>query len=253
VRITYLGTGTSMGIPVIGCECEVCSSPNEKNKRLRSSVYVEDSGTAFLIDASPDLRIQALQYNIKRIEAILFTHYHRDHIFGLDDIRGFNIFQRMTIPGFCNKETYNVLRNQFWYLFDDSSIYKSFLPQVELHIVDSEFRLGSLTIAPIEVLHANVTILGFRIGDFAYITDANFVPEESIQKLKGVKVLTLNALRKKPHISHFSIDQAIQTAQSIGAERTFFTHISHDLEHNKTNSVLPAGMQLAYDGLILEI
>ncbi|MFC1562820.1 MBL fold metallo-hydrolase [candidate division KSB1 bacterium] len=253
MKITFLGTGTSLGVPEIGCECEVCNSEDSKNKRLRPSVFVECNEISIIIDTTPDLRIQALKYNVKKIDAILYTHQHADHIFGLDDIRRFNFIQKKSIPCYGNKKTISAVKNAFSYILKNNKKFKYFLPKIDFNVINSNFSIGDVEIIPIEVLHGGLSILGFRIGDFAYLTDCNKIPQSSRKLLSGLKLLVLDALRESNHVAHFSLYEALSEAKLIAAEKTFFTHISHRLEHNSTNKKLPDNIKLAYDGLILEI
>ena len=253
LKITFLGTGTSLGVPEIGCDCEVCTSTDVKNERLRPSVLVECEEISILIDTAPDLRIQALKYKVNKIDAILYTHYHADHIFGLDDIRRFNYLQKKSIPCYGDKKTIKAVKCSFSYILKNDKRFAYFLPKIDFHTINNEFHIRDIKIIPIEVLHGGLSILGFRIGDFAYLTDCNEIPETSRKLLSGLDVLVLDALREKPHIAHFNLAEAVSEAELISAERTFFTHISHDLEHNTTNKQLPENMKLAYDGLVVEL
>ncbi|NVM04408.1 MAG: MBL fold metallo-hydrolase [Candidatus Helarchaeota archaeon] len=253
LKVTFLGTGTSLGVPEIGCKCEVCTSPDMKNKRLRPSVLIEAKEISILIDTTPDLRIQALKYNVNKIDAVLYTHQHADHIFGLDDIRRFNYIQKRAIPCYGSENTIKALMNSFSYILKNDKRFEYFLPKVDFHTINNNFYIRDIEIIPVEVLHGGLSILGFRIGDFAYLTDCNKIPNGSRELLSGLNVLVLDALRKKPHIAHFNLSEAVSEARLIGAERTFFTHISHDLEHNTINKQLPENIKLAYDGLVVEL
>ncbi len=253
MKITFLGTGTSLGVPEIGCNCKVCTSEDIRNKRLRPSVLVEDKEISIIIDTSPDLRMQALNNNVKKIDAILYTHQHADHIFGLDDIRRFNFLQNKSIPCYGNEKTIEFIKTSFSYILKCDERFKYFLPKIDFNIINSKFSIDDIEIIPIEIMHGGLSIFGFRIGDFAYLTDCNKIPESSRHLLSGLKILVLGALRTRSHIAHFSLSEALSEANLIGAEMSFFTHISHKLEHSTINEQLPENIKLAYDGLIIEI
>jgi phosphoribosyl 1,2-cyclic phosphate phosphodiesterase len=254
VRITFLGTGTSQGVPVIACPCAICHSADPKDKRLRSSVLLETERGNIVIDTGPDFRYQMLRHDVRTLDAVLFTHNHKDHIAGLDDVRAYNYFQQQAMDVFASTETEEALRREFKYIFDNAD-YPG-VPQLKLHTVSNQaFEvLGGVQVMPIRVLHYKLEVFGFRVGDFTYITDANYIAPEEIAKIKGSKILVLNALRKEHHISHFTLEEAIDMARQIGAERTYFTHISHQLGfHEEEQQLLPEGMFLSYDGLQLEV
>ena len=251
--ITFLGTGTSTGVPVIGCACRICTSPNPKNKRLRQSVKIESGGRHFLIDTTPDLRLQLLRDPMPRLDFILFTHSHSDHMMGLDDIRPFNFRQREPIHAFANPMTAKAIRRAFHYIWGDSQAGGG-KPQLELHEVEEPFTHQGVEIIPIPVSHGDWTILGFRIGAFAYITDTNGIPPESMRLLEGVKILALDGLRPSPpHPTHFTIDEAIAAGRSVGASTTYLMHLTHDVDHDALGATLPEGFKLAYDGLVLHV
>ncbi len=253
MRITFLGTGTSTGVPVIGCRCRVCTSTNPKNTRLRQSVAIESNGKHFLIDTTPDLRFQLLQHPIPRLDFILFTHSHSDHLMGLDDIRPFNFRQREVVHAFANANTEKAVRRAFSYIWDDSQIGGG-KPQLEVHAVEEPFTHEGIEIIPIPVTHGNWTILGYRIGNFAYITDTNGIPDASMKLLEGVEMLALDGLRAAPrHPTHFTIGEAVEVAQRIGARETWLIHLTHEVEHDEVEATLPVGVRLAYDGLVLEV
>lgn len=251
--VTFLGTGTSTGVPVVGCGCRVCTSGEPKNQRLRQSVKIETNGKHFLIDTTPDLRLQLLRDPIPRLDFILFTHSHSDHLMGLDDIRPFNFRQREPIHAFANEWTARAIRRAFSYIWNDTQIGGG-KPQLELHEVAAPFTHKGIAITPIPVSHGEWTILGYRIGDFAYITDTNGIPDASMKLLEGVEVLAIDGLRPAPpHPTHFTIDQAIDAARRIGAKKTWLIHLTHDIDHASFEKTLPEDVHLAYDGLRLQV
>jgi phosphoribosyl 1,2-cyclic phosphate phosphodiesterase len=249
LKITLLGTGTSQGVPVIGCGCEICRSLDYRDKRLRSSVHVEVNGVSFVIDTGPDFRQQMLREGIQRLDAVVFTHSHKDHTAGLDDVRAYNFKQNMDMPVYGLRQVLDQLKVEFAYVFTEKK-YPG-IPQLKLHdLTETEFEIHGIKITPLPVIHLKLPVLGFRIGSFAYITDANEIPDKTYQKLKGIEVLVLNALQHEKHISHFNLEEAIQVAQKVGANKTYFTHISHKLGLHKTvEKELPANIYLGYDGL----
>lgn len=253
MKVTFLGTGTSQGVPIIACECEVCISADAKDKRLRSSVLVETENTNFIIDTGPDFRYQMLREGVKKLDAVVFTHEHKDHIAGFDDIRGFNWKTQMPMEVYATPNVEIALKRDFHYAFAEKR-YPG-VPSLNLHVLDNApFSVGDLELTPIEVLHYKLPVFGYRVGDFSYVTDVNFISEEEKHKLKGSKVLVLSALRQSDHISHYSLEQAIEVAQEIGAEQTYFTHMSHQIGlHSEVDAQLPAGMNLAYDRLVVEM
>jgi phosphoribosyl 1,2-cyclic phosphate phosphodiesterase len=266
MRITVLGSGTSSGVPSIGCDCAVCRSTDPRDKRLRPSILIEANGAApspfaervrsILVDTSTDLRAQALANHITRVDAILFTHSHADHVFGLDDVRTYNQRQRETIPCYADERTLGDLRRTFAYVFEPPPQRGGGLPQLALFRIGGPFTLGGLEIVPVPVLHGVLPVLGFRIGAFAYLTDCNAIPDASWPLLTadgGVRTIIIDALRRRPHSTHFSVAEAIAVAERLGVERAYFTHICHDLPHAETSAQLPAGVELAYDGLVLDI
>lgn len=250
---TFLGTGTSQGVPVISCGCKICQSQNPKDKRLRSSLMVEADGKTFVVDSGPDFRQQLLRENVKHLDAIVFTHGHKDHTAGMDDFRPFNYFQQKPMEIYADEAVQQVIRREFSYIFSGAD-YPG-IPQLNFHTIDTKpFNLEGIPVTPISVLHYKLPVLGFRFGDFTYITDANFISETEKKKIRGSKVLVLNALRHEPHISHFTLKEAIALAQELKPGKTYFTHISHQLGlHDEVNKTLPEGMELAYDGLKVEI
>jgi phosphoribosyl 1,2-cyclic phosphate phosphodiesterase len=253
LTITFLGTGTSQGVPVIGCLCEVCKSLDYRDKRLRSSVHISVNNQSFVIDTGPDFRQQMLRENINRLDAIFFTHVHRDHTAGLDDVRAYNFLQNMDMPVYGTQQTLDQLQNDFAYIFEEH--HYPGLPRIDLRPIDDKpFTINNVSVTPLPVMHLKLPVLGFRIGDFSYITDANFISEETYKKLEGTKVLVLNALQQEAHISHFTLQQAIEVAQKIKAEKTYFTHLSHKMGlHVDVSKQLPENIYIACDGLSVKL
>lgn len=253
IRLTFLGTGTSQGVPMIGCECAVCQSPDPRDRRLRSAAMIDDGTTRIVIDSGPDFREQMLRQRVMDIDAILLTHQHTDHIIGLDDVRAFNYFCSKSIPIYATEMVEAVVRKNFDYAF--GAYRYPGVPDIELRTIGSEpFRVGTLTITPIFGRHFRLPVTGFRVGGVAYLTDFNHIDEEELNKLQGLDVFVLNALRHQPHLSHYSLPEAIEIARRVGAKRTYFTHISHQLGlHADEEPLLPEGMFLAYDTLTIEI
>ena len=251
--IKFLGTGTSQGIPVIACDCPICTSPNAKDRRLRSSVLIVLDGKNIVIDTGPDFRYQMLREHVTHLDAVLFTHSHKDHVAGLDDVRAFNRQQGIAIDIYGTMEVHEALKREFYYAFSAKK-YPG-VPLLNLHeITSAPFTLLGREITPIEVMHYMMPVLGFRIGEFTYITDAKTVNDTEISKIMGTKILVVNALQRDSHISHFTLDEAVAFAQRIGAEQTYFTHISHRLGlHDEVQQELPDGIFLAYDGLVLNV
>ncbi len=248
MKITFLGTGTSTGIPQIGCDCETCTSNNPKDKRLRASVLIEEDNIGILIDSGPDMRQQLLQHDIRHISGLLITHEHYDHLGGLDDVRSLG-----EVNVYAEKKVANVIRHNMSYCFTDNK-YPG-VPAIRLHEIDLQpFIVQKLTIVPVRVMHARLPILGFRIGKMAYLTDVKTIEETELNKLNDIDVLILNALRIKPHISHLSLSEAVELAKKIGAKRTYFTHFSHHLgKHDVAQAIIPQNMYIAYDDLVVEI
>ena len=253
MKVTFLGTGTSQGVPIITCTCVVCSSTDPRDNRLRTSVLIETEHTNIVIDTGPDFRQQMLRENVHKVDAILFTHGHKDHTAGFDDIRGFNWKTKEAMEVYSNEEVEIVLKRDFHYAFAEHK-YPG-VPNLNLNVIQNKnFMIRDIPITPIEVLHYKLPVFGYRIGDFSYITDANFISESEKKKLKGSKVLVLNALRKSEHISHFTLDQAVAIASEIGAEQTYLIHMSHQMGlHAEVDSELPEGINLAYDGLAVTL
>jgi phosphoribosyl 1,2-cyclic phosphate phosphodiesterase len=253
VRITFLGTGTSHGVPMIGCDCATCASVDPHDRRLRPSIFVQRGATSVLVDAGPDLREQALRHRITRVDAILFTHGHADHILGIDDVRRFNALMKRPMACYGDAATIVDIQRMFSYVFDPATPKGGGIPQIDLRRIDGPFEVGELQVQPVPLWHGARGILGYRFGSFAYLTDCNRLADEAWPLLEGLDVLVLDALRLRPHPTHFSLDEAVAAARRIGAARTYFTHMCHDLPHEATNAALPAGMALAHDGLILEM
>jgi len=254
ISITFLGTGTSSGVPMIGCSCPVCTSPDKKDKRLRSSILVQSKTTSVVVDSGPDFRCQMLRTNTKKLDAIVFTHPHKDHVAGLDDVRGFNYFMQKPMEVYGNEMTLEVIIREFPYAFTEKKYPGA--PDINLNTLSEEeaFRIGDLTILPVPVWHLHMPVLGFRFGKFTYITDANRIDDKSLELIRGSEVLVLNALRKEKHISHFSLDEAIELIRKLGVPTAYFTHISHQLgKHEDVSKELPEGIYLAYDGLKLSL
>lgn len=245
--ITILGSGTSTGIPVVGCDCPVCRSTDPRNQRTRCSALLNYAGHNVLIDTSTDLRWQALREDIRHVDAVLYTHSHADHLHGIDDLRGFNLRSKTPIPLYGSTHTLEKIRNNFSYIFDDIEI-PGYVPRLELFPVEENFELFGLQIIPIPLYHGRMQVFGYRCGPFAYLTDCNEIPESSLELLDGLELLVLDGLRFKPHTTHFNISQAIQMATRIGARQTLLTHLSHEVDHPRHNPQLPHGVEFAYDG-----
>jgi phosphoribosyl 1,2-cyclic phosphate phosphodiesterase len=254
MRLTFLGTGTSMGVPVIGCRCAVCTSPNPRNKRLRTSALIEIAGLNLLLDAGPDLRQQALAAALTHVDAVLLTHAHADHVSGLDDLRPLNFAQQAAIPLYGDATTLAFVRERFGYAFVNGSE-GSTRPALELIEIQNArpFRIGSVEVLPFDVRHGTWTITGFRIGRLGYVTDASFIPPASLECLRDLDVLVLNALRLKAHPTHFSVEEAAGIVEDLRPRRALLVHMTHDLDHDTINANLPAYVQLAYDGLVVDV
>ena len=254
MHITFLGTGTSHGVPMIGCDCPTCRSDDPRDQRLRTSIYIQmDDVTGLLVDAGPDLRQQALRHDIRRVDAIIFTHGHADHIFGLDETRRFTSAAKGPMPCYGDELTLADIRKTFGYVFDPATPRGGGLPQLDLRLVEGTIRVGVHEIEPIPVMHGERPILGIRVGPFAYLTDCSRIPDASWPLLHNLDVLVIDALRERPHPTHFSLSEAVEAARRIAAPRTYFTHMCHDLPHADTTARLPEGMELAYDGLELTL
>ena len=274
MRVTLLGTGTSHGVPAIACDCAVCHSDDVHDRRLRPSIFLDLGEAAsrqglaprtaaaspaaaavryVLVDTSTDLRAQALTYNVRRVDAILFTHSHADHIMGLDEVRRYNMVQQSAIGCYADQRTLGDLRRIFSYIFDPATPSGGGVPQLSLFEVGGPFSIGGVEVVPVPLMHGSRQILGYRVGSFAYLTDCSHIPESSWPSLAGVRTLVIDALRDRPHATHFSVAEALQVVERLRPERTWFTHICHDLPHAATCAQLPEGVELAYDGQVLEI
>jgi len=253
MKVTFLGTGTSQGVPVIACNCEVCQSKDSKDKRLRSSVMIETKNNCFVIDTGPDFRYQMLRENVQKVDAFLFTHEHKDHIAGLDDVRAFNFKHKMDAQVYGTHQVLNAIKHDFHYAFADNP-YPG-IPKINLNEIKNEpFEIKGDVIIPILVWHHRLPVFGFRINDFTYITDAKTIDESEKEKIKGSKVLVLNALRKGTHVSHLTLDEAMDLAKEISAEKTYFTHLSHLMgNHKDTTELLPQTIEIAFDRLSFEM
>ncbi len=253
MKVTFLGTGTSQGVPIIACECEVCRSLDSRDKRLRTSILVESDEAKLVIDSGPDFRQQLLRQHLKTLDAVVFTHEHKDHIAGLDEVKAFNYFNKMRMPVYATERVQGAIKREFAYIFSEEK-YPG-IPEVDLFTVtDEPFTIKDITLTPINVLHYRLPVKCYRIRDFTYITDANFISEEEKQKIKGSKIIVVNALRREPHVSHFTFQQAIELMEELKPEKAYFTHISHQLGlHETVSKELPSFIELAYDGLQIEI
>lgn len=253
MTVTFLGTGTSQGVPVIACHCPICTSADPRDQRLRSSIMLSHNDRNVVIDTGPDFRQQMLRARVQRLDGVVFTHEHKDHIAGLDDIRAFNYFQREKMNVYCTEAVEIALKREFAYAFSDFK-YPG-IPEIELNRIDNApFDVAGIHLTPIEVVHMKMPVLGYRIGDFTYITDANYISESEKEKIKGSKILVLNALRREKHPSHYTLDEALELVEELQPEAAYFTHISHQLGmHEEVSKELPSHVHLAYDGLTLTI
>lgn len=254
MKVTFLGTGTSQGVPIIGCQCAICLSTDAKDKRLRTSILIESDTTTVVIDSGPDFRQQLLRADVRKLDGLVFTHSHKDHLAGMDDIRAFNYLQQKPVDIYASTFTQTIIKSEFPYIFSGNN-YPG-IPEINMHTISKNeiFQIGDIVLSPIEVMHYKMPVLGFRINDFTYITDANFIDDTEIKKIEGSTCLVLNALRKETHISHFTLEEAITVSQTIKPQQTYFTHISHQLGfHEHVEEELPEGINLAYDMLSIEI
>jgi phosphoribosyl 1,2-cyclic phosphate phosphodiesterase len=252
LRLTVLGSGTSMGVPTIGCDCLVCRSSDPRDNRTRPSLLLSYNGRNVVVDTTPDFRAQALRVGLKRLDAVLLTHAHADHILGLDDIRPFNLLQKAVLPVYGSPETLETVQRTFAYIFDSTPTHST-LPGVRLHPIRGPFDLFGLRVIPIPAMHGPMPVLGFRFGPAAYLTDFSTVPRESLRLLRGLDLFILDALRFAPHPMHSNVEQSLALVDRLRPARAYFTHIAHDLAHAETNARLPAHVQLAYDGLSIEV
>ncbi len=253
MRVTFLGTGTSQGVPVIACMCRVCSSADARDKRLRASIHIDDDGKSFVIDSGPDFRQQMLRQNINDITALLFTHEHKDHIAGMDDIRAFNYILEKKIDVYASPQVQKTMKREFPYVFARKK-YPG-VPEINLHtIYNKPFEIEGTKFTPIEVMHYKLPVFGFRINNFTYITDANFIDSKEKEKIKGCEILVLNALRKEKHVSHYNLEEALELIEELKPGKTYLTHISHQLGlHIEVEKELPANVFCAYDGLQIKV
>jgi phosphoribosyl 1,2-cyclic phosphate phosphodiesterase len=253
-RVTVLGCGTSSGVPMIGCTCRVCRSAHPRDQRLRPSIHLAASnGASLLVDTTPDLRQQALRADLSRVDAVVFTHAHADHILGLDDLRRFNMMQGAPMPCYADAGAWETIRHTFSYAFDGKPRLGGGVPQIDARVIDGPFTAAGLAVVPVPLMHGRMPILGFRFGAFAYLTDCNAIPAASWPLLEGVEVVIIDALRDRPHTTHFTVEEALAAARRIGPRQTYLTHMTHDLGYEETNARLPAGAELAYDGLVIEV
>lgn len=253
-RVTFLGTGTSHGVPMIGCPCATCRSADPRDRRTRPSIHLRvNDGPSILVDTSTDLRQQALERGVERVDAVLFTHSHADHVMGLDDLRRFNGLQRGAIPAYADAFTASEIRRIFSYVFDPPAEKGGGIPQIALTTIEGPFDVEDVTVTPVPLLHGRRPILGFRFGRFAYLTDCSAIPDESWPLLEDLDVIVLDALRHRPHPTHFTVQEALDVLARLQPRQAWLTHICHDLPHQETNRALPPGVALAYDGLALDV
>jgi phosphoribosyl 1,2-cyclic phosphate phosphodiesterase len=253
MKVIVLGCGTSTGVPNIGCQCSVCTSDNPKNRRLRASIWMSWDGKGILVDTSTDLRHQALKFKVARVDAVLYTHSHADHIHGIDELRSYNALQKTEIPCYGSAQTMNYLQGAFRYIFSPEENGLTYIPRLTTRVIDGPFDLFGQGVVPLLAFHGpSGPVFGYRVGPFAYLTDVASVPDETLALMGGLEVLILDALRPSYHPSHLTIEAATDLASRIGAAQTYFTHMSHDAEYDEINASLPSGIELAYDGLQLD-
>lgn len=252
MRLTILGAGSSHGTPVIACNCLTCTSPDPRDRRTRASALVEVGGRSFLIDTGPELRFQAVREGIRRVDAVLYTHYHADHVHGIDDLKAFNAVLGGPLPCFGNADTAAVLRERFDYAFAGTP-WVGLIPHLTFDVVEEPFALLGVPIAPVELQHGRIISTGWRIGGMAYLTDANDIPPRSLDLLHGLDLLVIDGLRDRPHPTHFSVSEAVAVARELRPKRTLLTHMNHDVHFARTSATLPEGVGLAYDGLVVDL
>jgi len=251
--LTFLGTGTSTGVPAIGCQCEVCVSNDPKNKRLRASVWIEQDGLSVLIDTSTDLRAQALRAGITNIDAVLYTHHHADHVHGIDELRSFSFFHKKQIPCYANQESIKRLKEMFGYIFNGDAAVGGGKPDLSLNYVDGPFAIGAVKVTPIAVKHGSMDVFGYRINDTAYVTDCSFIPPSSEPLLEGLDTLILGALGFKTHATHFTLEKALDAIELLKPGAAYLTHLTHNMMHEEVSARLPERVNLAWDGLMIDI
>lgn len=252
MKITFLGTGTSQGVPVVNCQCSVCTSTDPRNNRLRTSISVQTDKTSLIVDTTPDLRQQLLRNPMQRLDAVLFTHAHADHIYGIDDLRRFNQLQKERIPVYANELTLKRLKHLFGYAFREGDLSLG-IPNLKGRTINGSFHINELVMVPVKLMHGDQEILGFRFGDLAYCTDVSKIPEKSYALLKGLDVMVIGALREREHPTHFSVNEAVEEAEKIGAKQTYLIHMSHKIDHEFRSQSLPDNINFAYDGLVLNL
>lgn len=254
MKLVFLGTGTSTGVPTLCCPCDVCRSDDPRNKRLRSSVLLQNDGCNVLIDTSTDLRQQCLDNGIAHVDGVLYTHHHADHVHGIDELRVFNFFHKKAIPCYGNPMTLEAIQRNFNYIFNGHKPMGGGVPQLEPVTLDSQsFDLGGMRIQPVDVTHGNLTILGYRVNDIAYVTDCSGIPESSRDKLEGLDLLVLNALGFEPHPTHFCLDDALEAIEKLKPRRAILTHINHKFDHETVSRTLPDNVELAWDRMVVEV